>query len=300
VAAAKAKTALETAPGQPLRAHAFQDRYFPGSTFKVVTSGAGLRSGRVTPEKPVYPVTRVYVPPMTSIPVTNFGGEACGGALFTILAVSCNTSFAQMAAETLGPDFMISGAQAFGFNSAPPIDLPGAVKSIFPTNYEQNLPALAQAGFGQYEVQATPLEMALVAAGVANGGKIMAPTVMKEIRAADGSVVRRADRRVWRNALDANDAATLRAAMINVVQHGTAQGIAIPGVEVAGKTGTAQIVRNGNSTHAWMIAFAGPPGGEPTVAVAVFVKAVPGLGEQTGAAVAGPIAKAVLQAALAR
>lgn len=298
-AAAEAKTALDSAPGDPLLAHTYQERYFPGSTFKIVTAGAGLDSGRVDITEPSYPVTNQYVPPQTSVAITNFGGSTCGGTLVPILEVSCNTAFAEMAAETLGPDIMIDGAERFGFNNTPPIDMPAPAESVFPTNFDQNLPALAQSGIGQNDVQGTPLQMALVAAAVANEGEIMAPTVMQEIRNSDGGVIERADDRVWRRALDEGDAETLRVAMIDVVERGTAVRMAIPGMTVGGKTGTAQIGRDVTETHAWVIGFAGPPGEVPRVAVAVLVKATPGQDQQAGGQVAAPIGRAVLEAALA-
>jgi peptidoglycan glycosyltransferase len=298
-AATAAKQELDEAPGDPLLAHTYQERYFPGSTFKIVTAGAGLDSGRVTESDPNYPVATEYVPPQTTVGIHNFGGSACGGTLVPIIQDSCNTAFAEMAAETLGPDIMIDGAERVGFNSAPPIDLPDPARSFFPTNFDQNLPALAQAGIGQNDVQGTPLQMALVAAGVANGGEIMRPTVMEEIRASDGDVVDRADPEVWRNALDPADAATLRDAMIATVQGGTAFRMAIPGMEVGGKTGTAETGLGPDQNHAWIIGFAGPPGEEARVAIAVLVEARPGQDTQSGGTVAAPIARAVLEAALA-
>lgn len=297
--AAAAKEALDDAEGDPLLAHTYQERYFPGSTFKVVTSAAGIDSGRVTKDKPVYPVRTEYVPPQTTVGIRNFQGEACGGALFAILAVSCNTAYAEMAAETLGPEIMIEQAERMGFNDTPPIDLPAPAESVFPTDFEQNLPKLAQSGIGQNEVQATPLEMALVAASVANGGEMMAPTVMREIRAGDGGTIDRANHDVWRRVLDGNDAETLRQAMVGVVQNGTAVNLAIPGIVVGGKTGTAEIGLGSDETHAWIIGFAGPPGEAARVAVAVLVEARPGQGTQAGGTVAAPIAREVLEAALA-
>lgn len=297
-AAVEASELLQAAPGSPLLAHGYQERYFPGSTFKVVTAGTGLESGRVTVAEPVYPVTTAYTPPLTNLPITNFGGSACGGPLPVILEVSCNTAFAEMAAETLGPDLMVPGAEAFGFNDAPPLDLPEPADSAFPTDFERNLPALAQAGIGQNNVQATPLQMALVAAAVANGGEMMAPAVMAEIRDSEGEVIEGAETEVWKRPLGPERADELRDMMIRVVQQGTATGLAIPGYEVGGKTGTAQLGQDTEDTHAWIIGFAGTPGEESQVAVAVFVKAQPGAGTQTGGRVAAPVARAVLGAAL--
>lgn len=297
-AAIAAKQALEADPRKPLVAHSFQDRYFPGSTFKVVTASAGLASGQVTPDSPVYPSVGSFTPPQTNRPIRNFGGgSACGGTLFQVLARSCNSSFAQMAVD-VGPEQMIAMAEAYGFNDTPPIDLPGAIESVFPTDFEQNLPALAQSGIGQNEVQATPLEMALVAAAVGNGGEIMAPHVMGEILDDEGDVVDEADDDVWKTPIDGAQAALLREAMVGVVQNGTATRLAVSGFEVGGKTGTAQTGREGSGDHAWIIGFAGPPGEPAHVAVAVFVEAKPGQGEQTGGTVAAPIAQRVLATAL--
>jgi peptidoglycan glycosyltransferase len=290
---------LNLAPGQPLRPHMYQDRYFPGSTFKVVTGGTGVATGKVTPESPSYPVVRSYTPPLTTTPIFNFGGSACGGRLFRILAVSCNTAFAQMGTETIGPDDMVRGAESFGFNAAPPIDLPAPARSVFPTDFTRDLPKLAQSSIGQNDVQATPLQMALTAAGVANAGTIMAPHLMAEVRDADQTVVDTYEPGSWRQPLDPDGAATMREAMVGVVEDGTAQNLAIPGLEVGAKTGTAQLGTEPPRSHTWIIAFAGPPGATPEIAVAVVVLNQPGASEFTGGAVAAPIARAVIDARFA-
>ena len=311
--ATAAKALLDAAPDKPLVARTYRETFFPGSTFKVVTATAGLTSGKVTDTSPDYPVVTSYTPPLTSRAISNFDGNACGGTLPTILAKSCNSSFAEMAAETLGPDPMIDAAQAAGFNEVPPIDLPRPATSVYPTDFGavvqtpegkapvyEDTPKLAQTGIGQNDVRATPLQMALVAAGVANEGRIMTPHVMSAIRARDGEVVTRYDVSPWKDSMSSDAAATLRADLIGVVQNGTARSVAIPGVEVGAKTGTAQLGTTPPRSHAWMIAFAGPPGGTATAAVAVIVEGLDGTSAATGGSVAGPIAKAVLEAALAR
>ncbi len=284
-----------TSGTSPLRASSFQNTFFPGSTFKVVTGSIGVQSGRVTPEEPVYPSVSSYTPPQTTRPLSNFAGEVCGGTLFTILAQSCNTSFAQMGTETLGPDVMVDGVASFGFNQVPPIDLPGAVESRFPVDFADNLPALAQASIGQGDNSATPIQMALVAAAVANDGVMMAPHVMKEIRDGEGAVVDDEPVDVWKQPISAESAATMRQAMYGVVQGGTLTGVAeIPGFDVGGKTGTAQTGNDTNNT--WVIEFVGPPGQKPELAIAVIVENQGA--DETGGGVAGPIARAVLQQAL--
>lgn len=290
---------LNAAPGQPMRPHQYQDRYFPGSTFKVVTAATGVDQGVVTQDQPSYPVERSYTPPQTNLPIFNFGGSSCGGTLFTILAFSCNSAFARMGTETVGPDGMVAGAESFGFNDSPPIDLPGAVDSVFPTDFFRNLPKLAQSSIGQNDVQATPLQMALVAAAIANGGVIMKPHAMVEVTDSEGTVVERYKPEQWLRAVEEDAAQIIREAMVGVVNKGTATNMAISGYEVGGKTGTAQLGTEPPRSHTWIIGFAGPPGEEPTVAIAVVVLNQPGASEFTGGAVAAPIAKAVLQAVLA-
>lgn len=203
-----------------------------------------------------------------------------------------------MGVENLGPDVSVEGAEQFGFNDTPPLDLPDPVPSVFPTDFTDNLPALAQASIGQNDVQATPLQMALVAAGVANDGVIMAPYVVEELRDRDGEVIETHDDEVWRQPISAGSAATMRQAMVGVVEGGTASSLAIPGLTVGGKTGTAQLGTDPPSSHAWMIAWAGPAGGEPEIAVAVLVEAQPGVSETTGNTAAGPIARAVIERAV--
>jgi len=296
-AAADARGLLSLAPGQPLRAHQYQERYFPGSTFKVVTGSTGVQTGLVTLDNPSYPVATSYTPPQTTKAISNFGGEACGGTLEPILRVSCNSAFAQMGTETIGPDKMIAGAESFGFNSRPPIDLPAPAASAFPTDFTRNLPALAQASIGQNDVQATPLQMALVAAGIANNGVIMKPHVLSEVRDSEGSVIQRYDVGKWLQPISADSAATMKAAMLDVVARGTATGMQIAGYEVGGKTGTAQLGTDPPKSHTWIIGFAGPPG-DPKIAISVVVLNQTGASEATGGRVAAPIAKQVLQAYL--
>lgn len=306
-----AKGLYELVEGKPLLAHSFQERYFPGSTFKVVTATAGLADGSVTPEEPSYPSARAYKPPLTTKAISNFGGSTCGGTLFLILAQSCNSAFAQMAVEQVGAQDMTATAEAFGFNSEPPIDLPNPAESVFPEDFgaivsrpegrapvNENAPALAQSAIGQNDVAATPLQMALVAAGIANDGDVMTPHVLGSVRARDGEIVQSYEPSVWTPAARASVATTMREAMVGVVTDGTAAVMQTPGFEVGAKTGTAQLGTEPATSHAWMIAFGGPPDGEPTVAVAVVVINVDGSSNATGGRVAGPVAKAVLDSAL--
>jgi len=315
-AANDAKQALDADPNKPLLAKSYRDVFFPGSTFKVVTAAAGLATDRLGPTEPVFPVVADYVAPLTSTSMRNFGGSSCGGDLGEILRSSCNTAFAQAGAEILGPDVMIDMAERFGFNDTPPLDLPETAASIFPDDYGAELgqsdfdppvpivektPLLAQAAIGQYDVRATPLQMAMVAAGIANGGRVMAPRVVAEIRETDSRrVLHDPSPQVWRDAMDPDDAQVLSELLVGVVTDGTATSVNIPGFTVGAKTGTAQTITGAgdDDTHAWMVAFGGRPGMPPTVAVAVVVEAVPGGGQQTGGTTAGPIVREVLETAL--
>ncbi len=295
--AADVATLLDADENKPRLLRAYQDRFFPGSTFKVVTAAAGLTSGTVTRDEPVYPPSNGYVAPGTSRPLRNFGGGTCGGALFDILRISCNTAFAEMGVQ-IGPEAMIATAEGFGFNKDVPIDLTNPARSNFPTDFERTLPALAQSAIGQNDVAATPLQMALVAAAVANDGQVMAPHVLDEVRDSDGNVVDTYDPEEWTRAMDPGTAALLREAMVGVVENGTATRLAVPGFTVGGKTGTAQLGTDPPRSHAWIIGFGGPPGEVPSIAVAVIIEGQEGASEQTGGRVAAPIAQALIQAHL--
>ncbi len=304
-AAEAASNLLNADPEKPTLARSYQDNFFPGSTFKIVTGAAGIERGGVTPDQPDYPARQAYQPVgaggrPVGRPIGNFGGATCGGTLFPIMEASCNSAFAQMGAEDAGADAMIDTAQAFGFNRDVPIDLPRPAGSSFPTDFENDPPKLAQSSIGQNDVRATPLQMALVAAAVANGGEIMTPHVVREVRDDQGEVVDTIPTDdVWTRAMSSGTADVLRQGMIAVVQDGTATRLDddLPGYEVGGKTGTAQI-GSSDSSHAWIIGFAGPPGEAPSVAVAVIVEGQPGVSEQTGGRVAAPIASAVMRQAL--
>jgi peptidoglycan glycosyltransferase len=299
-----ANTELNQRDGNPKLSRAYQDRFSPGSTFKVVTATAGIESGRVSRDQPDYPVLSEYEAPGRGSPIPNFGGGSCGGTLFPILQNSCNTAFARMGAEDVGPDGMLETAEAFGFNDSVPFDLPpseaGPVESVFPDIPENSLPLLAQASIGQQDVQATPLEMALVASAVANGGTIMTPHVVREVRDDEGEVIDEENVERWRTAMDEATAGLMREAMGSVVADGSAQRLAdgLGDFDLGAKTGTAQIGDSG-LVNTWIIGFAGPRGEAPTVAICVLVQNQDGVSdESTGGQVAAPVGAAVLAAAL--
>ncbi|MDG2112704.1 MAG: penicillin-binding protein 2 [Actinomycetota bacterium] len=283
-------------PDNPLRSRAYRERYAPGSTFKAVTAAGALMSGTVTQDAPVYPVTAAYLAPQTTRPITNFGGSACGGNLGELLRVSCNTAFAEMGVQ-MGADVLVRTAEAFGFNDGPGIDLPDTVESVIPEAgfFDDNIPLLAQSAIGQFEVAATPLQMATIAATIANDGIQMRPRIVQRVTSFDGDVIHEFSPHVDSRPLELATAQQLQALLANVVANGTARSLQLDGIEVAAKTGTAEIDGT-DGTHAWIIAVA--PVSDPQVAVAVLVEGDDTTGQQTGGNVAGPVAKAVIEAVL--
>ena len=293
----KAWADLNADPERPLLPRTYRERYFPGSSFKVVTAAAALATGVATPTQPVYPTLTELPLPQSVEPLRNFGGSSCGGALPEILRVSCNTAFAQMGLD-LGPQRLAATANQFGFNKVPPIDLPFGAQSVFPdpSAFARDKPALAKSAIGQQDVAATPLEMALVAAGIANNGVIMTPHVMAEVRDSKAEVLETYQPKPWMEAVPPEVARAVRDMMVGVVAAGSGANAQIPGVAVAGKTGTAQTGLG--TSHTWFIAFA--PAEAPRVAVAVMLENQSSANEFTGGALAAPIARDVIAAALTR
>ena len=270
----------------------YRDRYSPGSTFKVVTSKSAIEAGLATPDDRVFPELNGFQIPGTNATLGNFGGTPCGGTLRQSLVNSCNATFAALGYE-LGDRFPPAMDQC-GINSVPPIDLaPSAVESVGP-RVGADQPRFALAGIGQGDVFTSPLQMALIAAGIGNGGKIMEPHVVKEIQNTDGKVVRTTEPKEWTTCMSPTTANALTSMMLDVVNEGTGFNAQVDGVEVAGKTGTAQTGVEGEAPHAWFIAFA--PANAPKYAVAVIIEHGGDFGnEATGGEVAAPIAKQVLQ-----
>jgi penicillin-binding protein A len=289
-------TSLNADPGRPLLPRAFRDSYAPGSTFKVITASAVYDHQPDLAQK-TYPTLTALPLPLTTNKLHNFGGESCGGQLPHLLTVSCDTGFGQVGLD-LGAGALSAEASAFGFDHVPPLDLPGVFKSTFPpaSFFDQRTPLLAFSAIGQDDVSATPLQMALVASGIAHNGMIMVPHVMRQIRDSDGNLVTTYQPKPWLTATSPATAAQITTLMESVVTGGTGTAVAIPGVKVAAKTGTAEVTAT--KTNAWMIAFA--PADNPTIAVAAVLPSLPGVGnETTGGVVAAPIVKAVIQAWLA-
>jgi len=294
----KAWDELQSAPGKPLLSRAGQELFPPGSTFKLVTAAAALENGDTPDTK--YPNPPELDLPQTNNTLQNFGGEHCLGGvpqltLAQALQVSCNVVFGEVGLK-LGADKLVAQAQKFGFDQRIPFDIPFAEGSIPPaSSFKDNQPLVAYSAIGQSSVGANPLQMALVASAIADGGVEMRPRLVREIRDPSGRVVKSFDPEAFGRPISAQTSQELTQMMVSVVQSGTGTAAQIPGVTVAGKTGTAQ--HPGGDPHAWFVCFA--PAEHPKIVVAVVVLDGGSLGsEATGGHVAAPIAKAVLEAAL--
>jgi peptidoglycan glycosyltransferase len=287
----KAYTKLATDPDRPMANRAAREIYPPGSTFKLVTAAAALGAGKT-------PDTEVKSPSRLRLPNTNTylpNSSSCGGAETTIvhaLEVSCNTAFANLGIE-LGQDALREQADKFGFDQRHLSDLNG-VASRFPENMDAAQTALS--AIGQFDVAASPLQMAMVTSAIANDGVLMDPYVVSSVQSPDLTPISTHKPTKLSQAMTAENAKELQQMMVSVVENGTGHNGGISGVEVGGKTGTAQSDPK-RKPFAWYTSFA--PAADPAVAVAVVVEDadIP-RNEIAGSRVAAPIAKAVMEAAL--
>ena len=290
-----AYNALIDDPKDPLVNRAVERTYPPGSTFKLITTAAALGAGYTADRR--IPSPRVLNLPGTTANLGHFGGESCGDGRTTTLAdalrISCNTAYGALG-MTLGENRLRAQAEAFGLGTSG-LRLPQPVAtSVFPD--ELTKAQVAQSAIGQYDVRVTPLQMAMVAAGIANGGEVMRPYLVQEELAPDLSPLSLAAPSLFRRAVSSSVAQQLTAMMERVVTAGTGTRAQISGIRVAGKTGTAQH-QVGAAPHAWFVGFA--PANDPQIAVAVVIEDGGNLGsEATGGRIAAPIAKAVMEALL--
>ncbi|TFV85714.1 penicillin-binding transpeptidase domain-containing protein [Blastococcus sp. CT_GayMR16] len=268
---------------------AISQRYSPGSIFKVIVSAAALSSGDFTPQTTV-PAPDLLTLPGTSTTMENFGGESCNGgadqALIDALTISCNTAFAQLGID-LGEERIRDMAAAFGIDDEgfkmPLTVAPSKLGDI------ENDAQLGISSIGQQDVQVTPMQAAMIAAAVANDGTLMKPYLVSQVQAPDLTVIDKTDPEEMGQPVSAEVAGQLTEMMTSVVDNGTGRRARIDGVQVAGKTGTAE---NSADDHSWFIGFA--PADDPKIAVAVFVRN----GGRTGGDVSAPIARTVIQAYL--
>ncbi len=279
--------------GKPLVNRATQFGYAPGSTFKVVTATAAIDSGAYTPESTVSGRDNVRV---SGVPLQNDENESFGQITLTqALAKSVNTVWAQVA-EHVGKRTMARYMARFGFGRKPQLDYPAKEMSssgeylgnrlLSPTSSRVDV---GRMGIGQDKLEATPVQMAEVAAAVANGGKLMTPHMTARIVDRDGRTVQRISPHVQSTVMKRSTAAAVRTMMEAVVNEGTGTPAQIAGVQVAGKTGTAETQIGTAINNVWFIAFA--PASNPKVAIAVTLKGVPG----QGASFAAPIAREVME-----
>lgn len=293
----KAWEQLNSAPHAPMFNRATQGRYPPGSTFKLVTASAALESGRFTPQSQVTGTASLDLP-LTTTNMVNESGGSCGADTITLtqaLAVSCNTAFADVG-MTLGAKKLAEQAERYGFGQDVLEDLPADVESTFPANADA--PQTAFSAIGQFDVATTPLQMAMVVAGIANDGTVMKPHVVSEVRAPDLSTLEEVQPEEISQAVSGDTAEQLQEMMVSVTNDGTGGTGAIPGIEVGSKTGTAQSSED-RAPYAWYVSFA--PADDPQVAVAVFVEDANVSRDQiSGSGLGGPIAKSVMQAVINR
>ncbi|OAN33993.1 peptidoglycan D,D-transpeptidase FtsI family protein [Microbacterium sp. H83] len=268
----------------------------PGSTFKLVVAAAAYASGDWTPDSTL-PNPARYTLPQSSNTVANAWGGTCGpGDTVTIseaIRLSCNIPMAELAVQ-LGDDRIREMAEKFGFNRSFTTPLEST-----PSSYPRALndPQTALTGFGQGQVTATPLQMAMVAAGIANDGVVMNPRLVDAVIGNDLSVIRAYDDTEFGRALESSVADQVTSSMVASVSDGAAQGARIDGVDVAGKTGTTE--NDDNPYTLWFTGFA--PADDPQVAVAVLVEDGGGQGQSgSGDTIAAPIAKKVIEAVLGR
>lgn len=286
---------------RPLYDRATQGQYPPGSTFKVVTAAAGLESGRITPETTINaPGVIIDEGHELNNDFSKDWGEI---SLDTALTNSVNTWFGQLG-QQVGQSQLFETMEKFGFNSTPPIDLPSdqvEPSGVFSEGslLHRNDPVdLARVAIGQERLLATPLQIAMVAAAVANKGKLMKPQIWNRVVDPDGRTVKHLDPSEYSQAVSAKTAEELTTAMEGVVNEGTGTNAAISGVPVAGKTGTAETPGNkacGGGTEenqAWFMGFA--PADEPKIAIAVSVECTPQFGNDVAAPIFADVAEAIL------
>ncbi|MFJ7490137.1 peptidoglycan D,D-transpeptidase FtsI family protein [Streptomyces sp. NPDC097727] len=291
---------LNAAKSQPMLNRAIRQTYPPGSTFKIVTAAAALDTNVVTDPDNETDTPSPYVLPGTSTTLPN-EAEGCENAsLAEAIRVSCNTVMAELGVR-VGLKGMVDAVRKFGFNDTG-LKIPsGVAKSNFDTEMSDD--QLALSSIGQFDTTATPLQMAMVASAVANGGDLKYPYLVDRTTTRSGSTVHRNGSHTYHQAMSPRTAEQLRRMMVDVVEQGTGSNAAIDGVEVGGKTGTAQHgIDNSGRPYAWFICWAqAPDSAQPAVAVAVVVEdAAANRADISGGGSAAPIARSVMQAALGK
>ncbi|MGL5405427.1 MAG: peptidoglycan D,D-transpeptidase FtsI family protein [Propionibacteriaceae bacterium] len=294
-AASEAATNLEKDPNVPLTNRAVREIYPPGSTFKLVTVAAALEAGKK-------PETLVATPSELTLPqTTNTLGNQdsrCGNTQQSIdraLQLSCNTTFANLGLE-LGESKLAEQASKFGFGQSFLPELSG-VSSQFPSNMSNA--QVMMSAIGQYDVNSTPLQMAMIAGAIANNGTLMKPYLVKSVKGPNLETIEETEPSKLSQAMSADNAKLLQQMMRNVVTKGSGTLAQVPGVATGGKTGTAEHGDSKNP-YGWYVAYG--PSQNPRIAVAVFVEESVGYTSDAqlhaGYSIASPIAQKVLAASL--
>ncbi len=282
--------------GQPLVNRATQFGYAPGSTFKIVTATAAIDTGRYTTQSTVSGRDNI---PVSGVKLQNDSNESFGMITLTeALAKSVNTVWAQVA-EKVGKATMARYMARFGFDRKPRLDYPATEMSASGESEGERIVAptservdVGRMGIGQDKLTVTPLQMAEVASAVADRGTLMVPHITSRIVNSEGQTVLRVTPKVQSDVMKPSTAAAVTTMMEAVVNEGTGTSAQIPGVQVAGKTGTAETLLGQTINNVWFVAFA--PASNPRVAIAVTLKGVPG----EGATFAAPVARRVIEALL--
>lgn len=293
---AQAWRRLRDDPENPMTNRAVAETYPPGSTFKVVTTAAALQAGATDTEQ-LTAAASIMLPGSTAT-LENYGGATCGNAptvtLKQAFALSCNTAFVQLGLHT-GTEALRNMAQSFGLDTTPsviPLQVAESTVGLIP-----DAAALGMSSIGQKDVALTPLQNAEIAATIANGGVTMQPYLVDSLKGPDLANISTTAPYQQRRAVSPQVAAKLTELMVGAEKVAQQKG-AIPGVQIASKTGTAEHGTDPRNTppHAWYIAFA--PALTPKVAVAVLVENGGDRLSATGGALAAPIGRAVIEAAL--
>jgi peptidoglycan glycosyltransferase len=292
---------LTTDENQPMTNRSTQQVLPPGSTFKLITAAAALENGVVNDvDDKIKAGSQLSFGGGITYTLPNEGGGNCGGNRITFeraLNVSCNVAFGALALD-IGQDKLAEQAAKFGFGTDPISGLSMSPSRFTSPDATLEQPQLAQSGIGQFEVAATPLQMAMVAAGIANDGDVMKPYVVDTVRAPNLKVLDKTQPERYSEAVTPETARKLQAMMVSTVGSGTATSAQIPGVEVGAKTGTAQSTED-RPPYAWFVSYA--KDGDREVAVAVLVESSDtARSEIAGGRLAGPIAKSVMEAVLGK
>ena len=292
-AVVRARTELLADDDDPLSNRASGEIQPPGSTFKIITSAAALSDGRWTPGSQLDAPKELQLP-QTNVRLGNFGGATCSPSgrqsLADALRISCNTAFANLGLA-LGADALREQAEKFGWGQELRTPLRTAASQV---PQEMDRPQTALSAIGQFEVRATPLQIAMVSAGIANDGVVMRPNLISRVQTQDLQTIDQQEPERLSEAVSPEVADQLTGMMEGVVERGSGTRAQIDGVRVAGKTGTAEWAE-GEPPHAWFTGFA--PADDPQIAVAVLIEEGGGVGDAaSGGRLAAPVAKRVMEA----